>query len=55
MPARVDDVRDGVEAAYTRLYVIDNTGRGVYKNMPSRFGFKPKAIEDSLLRAIAEI
>jgi Iodothyronine deiodinase len=58
IPALVDNLGDGVEAAYTgwpdRLYVIDRAGRVAYKSTPGPYGFTPKAIEESLRRAIAE-
>jgi type I thyroxine 5'-deiodinase len=58
IPALVDNLGDGVEAAYTgwpdRLYVIDRAGRVAYKSPPGPYGFTPKAIEESLRRAIAE-
>lgn len=54
MPALVDDVGDGVEAAYTawpdRLYLIDRDGRVAYKSAPGPYGFKPKTMEDALSR-----
>lgn len=57
IPALVDDAGDGVESAYTgwpdRLYVIGRDGRVAFKSPPGPFGFKPKAMEDWLRRAIA--
>jgi len=57
IPAVVDGVGDAVEAAYTgwpdRLYVIGRDGRVAFKSAPGPFGFKPKAMEDSLRQAIA--
>jgi len=54
IPALVDDVGDAVEAAYTgwpdRLYLIDREGRVAFKSAPGPFGFKPQALEQSLLQ-----
>jgi type I thyroxine 5'-deiodinase len=56
IPALVDDVSDGVEAAYTgwpdRLYVIDAQGRIAYKSEPGPFGFKPEAMDNALQRVL---
>ena len=52
IPALVDDVGDGVEAAYTgwpdRLYLIDRDGRVAFKSAPGPFGFNPKTLETAL-------
>ena len=57
IPALVDDVVDGVEAAYTgwpdRLYVIARDGRVAYKSAPGPFGFEPEAMEASLRKTVA--
>jgi Iodothyronine deiodinase len=54
----VDDVADGVEAAYTgwpdRLYVIARDGQVVYKSAPGPFGFEPDAMEQSLRQTLAD-
>jgi hypothetical protein len=58
IPALVDDVADGVEAAYTgwpdRLYVIARDGHVVYKSPPGPFGFHPEAMEQSLSKNVAQ-
>ena len=52
IPALIDDVGDQVEAAYTawpdRLYVIDETGRVVFKSAPGPYGFNPAKVESAL-------
>src|SRR5271166_3994586 len=57
IPALVDNIGDGAEAAYTgwpdRLYVIGRDGRVKYKSAPGPFGFKPNAMEEILRREIA--
>ena len=45
IPALLDEFGNSTESAYTawtdRLYLIDGTGRVVYKSKPGPFGFKP--------------
>ena len=57
IPALVDDVADGVEAAYTgwpdRLYVIGRDGRVAYKSAPGPYGFEPKSMEAALQMSVA--
>jgi type I thyroxine 5'-deiodinase len=52
IPALVDGVGDGVEAAYTgwpdRLYLIGQDGRIKFKSPPGPFGFKPAALAEAL-------
>lgn len=52
IPALVDDMHDGTEAAYTawpdRLYLIDREGRVRYKSPPGPFGFEPAELEKQL-------
>jgi hypothetical protein len=57
IPAVVDDVGDGVEAAYTgwpdRLYVIDRDGKVAFKSAPGPYGFAPARMEEALRRLLA--
>jgi len=52
IPALVDGVGDGVEAAYTgwpdRLYLIGRDGLVKFKSPPGPFGFKPAALAAAL-------
>jgi hypothetical protein len=52
IPALVDGVGDGVEAAYTgwpdRLYLIGRDGTVKFKSPPGPFGFKPAALAEAL-------
>jgi type I thyroxine 5'-deiodinase len=52
IPALVDGVGDGVEAAYTgwpdRLYLIGRDGQVKFKSPPGPFGFHPAALAESL-------
>jgi hypothetical protein len=54
LPALIDEPDNRVERAYTawpdRLYVIDRTGRIVYKSAPGPFGFKPAELADTRKR-----
>jgi type I thyroxine 5'-deiodinase len=54
-PAVLDEFGNSTERAYTgwpdRLYLIDTSGRVVFKSPPGPFGFKP----DSLRAAIAKL
>jgi hypothetical protein len=53
IPALVDGVGDGVEAAYTgwpdRLYLIGRDGRVKFKSPPGPFGFKPASLAGALI------
>ena len=59
IPALVDQMGDGVEAAYTgwpdRLYLIDINGRVKFKSPPGPFGFHPAALEEAIKRISNEI
>jgi hypothetical protein len=52
IPALVDGVGDGVEAAYTgwpdRLYLIGRDGSVKFKSSPGPYGFKPEALAAAL-------
>ena len=52
IPALVDGVGDGVEAAYTgwpdRLYLIGRDGVVKFKSPPGPFGFKPGALQRAI-------
>ena len=52
LPALVDGVDDGVEAAYTgwpdRLYLIGRDGMVKFKSPPGPFGFKPAVLAEAL-------
>jgi hypothetical protein len=52
LPALLDEPDNRVERAYTawpdRLYVIDQSGRIVYKSAAGPFGFKPADVADTL-------
>jgi hypothetical protein len=54
LPALIDEPDNRVERAYTawpdRLYVIDRSGRIVYKSAAGPFGFKPADLSDTLKR-----
>jgi len=56
IPAVLDEFGNSTEAAYTawpdRLYLIDGSGRMVYKSPPGPFGFKPDDLQ-AALRKIA--
>lgn len=51
-PAVLDEFGNSTEAAYTgwpdRLYLIDASGKIVYKSKPGPFGFHPKDLEAAL-------
>jgi type I thyroxine 5'-deiodinase len=51
-PAIVDGFDNTTEMAYTgwpdRIYLIDKTGKVVYKSKPGPFGFKPAELEAAL-------
>jgi hypothetical protein len=52
IPALVDQIGDGVEAAYTgwpdRLYLIGRDGLVKFKSAPGPFGFHPAGLEAAL-------
>ena len=52
IPALIDGLGDGVEAAYTgwpdRLFLIGRDGHVIYKSPPGPFGFKPEGLEEAL-------
>jgi hypothetical protein len=52
IPAVVDDLGDGVEAAYTgwpdRLYLIGRDGTVKFKSAPGPFGFHPAVLEEAI-------
>lgn len=52
IPALIDGLGDGVEAAYTgwpdRLYLIGTDGRIKLKTPAGPFGFKPALLEEAL-------
>jgi len=58
IPAVVDDLGDGVEAAYTgwpdRLYVIDRDGKVAFKSAPGPYGFAPARMEDTLHKLVTQ-
>ena len=58
IPAVVDDLGDGVEAAYTgwpdRLYVIDRAGKVAFKSLPGPYGFAPAHMEEALRKLVAQ-
>ena len=53
MPLLVDEMNDRVGHAYSgmpdRIYIIDPSGRVVYKGGRGPFGFKPREMEQSLV------
>lgn len=55
-PAVVDGFDNATEKAYTgwpdRIYLIDNTGRVVFKSKPGPFGFKPELLSAALSRLL---
>lgn len=56
IPAVVDEFGNSTEGAYTawpeRLYLIDRSGRVVYKSAPGPFGFKPDELRAALTKAV---
>jgi type I thyroxine 5'-deiodinase len=52
IPALIDGLGDGVEAAYTgwpdRLFLIGRDGQVKFKSPPGPFGFKPATLEKAL-------
>jgi type I thyroxine 5'-deiodinase len=52
IPALLDTIDNATEGAYTgwpdRLYLIDKTGRVVFKTKPGPFGFKVPPLEQAL-------
>ena len=55
-PAVVDGFNNATEKAYTgwpdRIYLIDNSGRIVFKSKPGPFGFKPELLSAALSRLL---
>lgn len=53
-PAVVDGFNNATENAYTgwpdRIYLIDSSGRVVFKSQPGPFGFKPDLLSAALSR-----
>jgi len=51
-PAVLDEFGDSTERAYTgwpdRIYLIDASGRVVFKSRPGPFGFKPEELSAAL-------
>jgi Iodothyronine deiodinase len=49
VPVAVDDMGNGAEKAYAgwpeRLYVIDESGKVVFKGKPGPFGYHPEEVE----------
>jgi type I thyroxine 5'-deiodinase len=56
IPALLDGLDNPTERAYTgwpdRLYVIDRSGKVVFKSKPGPFGFHPVEMEKALLTAL---
>jgi len=56
IPAVLDEFGNSTETAYTawpdRLYLIDASGRVVYKSPPGPFGFKPDDLQASLKKVV---
>ncbi len=56
IPAVLDEFGNSTERAYTgwpdRLYLIDSSGRVVYKSKPGPFGFKPADLKAALLKTL---
>ncbi|HLK34968.1 MAG TPA: deiodinase-like protein [Terriglobales bacterium] len=56
-PAVVDGFDNATERAYTgwpdRIYLIDTSGRIVFKSKPGPFGFKPELLGTALSRLLA--
>ena len=57
IPAVLDEFGNSTEKAYTgwpdRMYVIDATGRIVYKSKPGPFGFKSDELRSAIERMLA--
>jgi Iodothyronine deiodinase len=57
-PAVVDGFNNDTEKAYTgwpdRIYLIDRTGRIVFKSKPGPFGFKPELLQAQLSRLLPD-
>ena len=55
-PALVDGFNNATEKAYTgwpdRIYLIDSSGRIVFKSRPGPFGFKPDLLSAALSRLL---
>jgi hypothetical protein len=58
IPAVLDEFGNSTEAAYTawpdRLYLIDASGRIVYKSKPGPFGFKPDGLQAALKKLVIQ-
>jgi hypothetical protein len=56
-PAVVDGFDNTTEKAYAgwpdRIYLIDTTGKVVFKSKPGPFGFKPELLSGALSRLLA--
>ena len=54
IPALLDEFGNSTEGAYTawpeRLYLIDASGRVVYKSKPGPYGFKPDELQAALVK-----
>ena len=57
-PAVVDGFSNATEKAYTgwpdRIYLIDTSGRIVFKSKPGPFGFKPELLAGQLSKLMPE-
>jgi hypothetical protein len=57
IPAVLDEFGNSTESAYTawpdRLYLIDGSGKVVFKSPPGPFGFKPDKLEVALKKVTA--
>jgi hypothetical protein len=56
IPAVLDEFGNSTESAYTawpdRMYLIDASGRLVYKSKPGPFGFKADELKAALAKAV---
>jgi len=56
IPAVIDQFGNSTEFAYTgwpdRLYLIDKTGRVVYKSKPGPFGFKSEELQAAIEKLV---
>lgn len=57
IPAVLDEFGNSTEKAYTgwpdRMYVIDASGRIVYKSKPGPFGFKSDELRSAIARMVS--
>jgi type I thyroxine 5'-deiodinase len=55
IPAVLDEFGNSTESAYTawpdRLYLIDRSGKVVYKSKPGPFGFEPDELRAAIKKA----